>query len=481
MVDSDRPAFHFTPPANWMNDPNGLVYHNGEYHLFYQYHPGSTVWGPMHWGHAVSHDLVHWQHLPIALHPDEHGMIFSGSAVVDVSNAAGFGANALIAIFTCHKDHVESQHLAYSNDDGRTWTKYAGNPVLPAQDSYRDFRDPKVFWRADHWVMCLAAGRQILFYISKDLKQWERSGTFGDGSGASEGVWETPDLFELSIDNSDEKHWVLTTGVWNGAIAGGSGTQYFIGHFDGRTFTSERSEEAVLWMDHGADFYAPQSWNNEAYGRRLLVGWLSNWQYAKTVPASTWRGAFSLIREVSLTKLTDEVHLLQRPIPEMQRLRAEHFEWREKTIPPNTNLLADLRGDRLEILAAFQWDENVCRFGVRVRVGRAEQTTISYDVNGQKLCVDRSQSGQVDFHERFAAVHSAPLVPLDGLIRLHIFIDASSLEVFANDGRLAFCEAIFPSQQSQGLELFVEGGTIFLHSLDVFYLDPARFQMAENL
>ncbi len=479
MVDSGRPAFHFTPPANWMNDPNGLVYHNGEYHLFYQHHPESTVWGPMHWGHAVSHDLVDWQHLPIALHPDEHGMIFSGSAVVDKHNTAGFGANALVAIFTCHKDYVETQNLAYSHD-GRTWTKYAGNPVLPAQDAYRNFRDPKVFWFEDHWVMCLAAGRQILFYISRDLKHWEQSSIFGDGHSARDDVWETPDLFPLSVETSDEKRWVLTTGVWNGAIAGGSGTQYFIGHFDGRTFTSERSAETVLWMDHGADFYAPQSWNNEPEGRRLLVGWMSNWQYAKLVPASTWRGAFSLIREVSLKKVHDEVHLLQRPLPEMQRLRAEHFRWQEKTVQPSTNLLADLHADSLEILATFAWDGNVSRFGLRVRLGEEEQTSIYYDMHEQKLCVDRSQSGQVDFHDMFAAVHSAPLLPIDGLIRLHIFVDAVSIEVFANEGLLTFSESIFPSQQSQGLELFVEGGSIFLHSVDVFYLNPARFQMAEK-
>jgi fructan beta-fructosidase len=227
-----RPQYHFSPQANWMNDPNGPVYCDGEYHLFYQYHPESPVWGLMHWGHAVSCDLIHWQHLPIALYPDEHGMIFSGSAVVDWNNAAGFGEKAMIIIFTYNKEHKETQNLAYSTDKGRTWTKYAGNPVIPHPNYLRDFRDPKVFWHENHWVMSLAAGDMILFYASPDLKHWEQSGSFGGGYGCTSGVWETPDLFKLPVDNGPETRWVLTVGVGNGGPAGGSGTQYFIGEFN---------------------------------------------------------------------------------------------------------------------------------------------------------------------------------------------------------------------------------------------------------
>ncbi len=479
-MDRFRPAFHFTPPSHWMNDPNGMVFHDGEYHLFYQYHPHSTVWGPMHWGHAISRDLVHWQHLPIALYPDEHGMIFSGSAVVDKDNTAGFGADTLIAFFTYNKDYSESQNLAYSTDNGRTWTKYAGNPVLPKQDAYPDFLDPKVFWYEDHWVMCLAAGQQILFYVSKNLKHWEPGGSFGEGFGSKEGVWETPDLFELRVENSDETRWVLTSGVGNGAIAGGSGTQYFIGHFDGRTFTSETPAEKILWMDHGADFYAPQSWSNEPNDRRLLLGWMTNWQYAAFVPATTWRGAFSLIREVSLKKVGDHICLIQRPVPEMRTLHAEQFQWLETTLKPNTNLLADLHGDSLEIAAEFKITQPVERFGIRVRMGSNEETAIIYEPKERRLLLDRTRSGQTDFHNAFPAVHTALLHPIDNVVRLHIFVDRLSVEVFANDGLLTFTESIFPSYESDGLGLFVEGGTILLRSLDIFRLNPAQFQFTEN-
>jgi len=480
MSEQHRPAFHFTPPANWMNDPNGLVFQDGVYHLFYQHHPGSTIWGPMHWGHAISHDLVNWQHCPIALYPDEHGMIFSGSAVVDHNNSAGFGTNALIAIFTYHNDHRESQNLAYSLDGGRTWVKYPGNPVIPVPDETPDFRDPKVFWYQDHWVMCLAAGKKVLFFVSSDLLHWEESGSFGDGYGAREGVWETPDLFELQVENTDESRWVLTHGVGSGAAAGGSGTQYFIGHFDGRTFKSENSRESILWMDHGADFYAPQSWNNEPSGRRLVLGWMTNWQYAALVPTSSWRGAFSIIREISLKKIGSSIQLVQRPLPELQMLRTEHLHLQEQIIEPSTNLLASVRGTCLEIIAGFKLTHNAGRFGFHVCAGEHERTTICYEIEKQTLSVDRTRSGQVDFFNGFAGVHSAVLIPQDDVIRLHIFIDSSSVEVFANDGIVTLTDCIFPAEASQELELFIDRGSIRLLYLDVFQLKPAQFQTTEN-
>ncbi|NWG08661.1 MAG: glycoside hydrolase family 32 protein [Chloroflexi bacterium] len=472
MSNSYRPAFHFTPPANWMNDPNGMVWHNGVYHLFYQHHPHSMVWGPMHWGHAISRDLIHWQHLPIALYPDEHGMIFSGSAVVDWKNTAGFGEETLVAIFTYNKNHIETQNLAYSLDHGKTWKKYAGNPVIGYRDDLKDCRDPKVFWYEDHWVMVLAAGKHILFYVSPDLKHWDQSGVFDCERDTGDGIYETPDLFQLPVDGSYPR-WVLTVGVAKGAYAGGSGTQYFIGNFDGRTFKPENPPETSLWMDHGADYYAPQSWNNEPNGRRLMLGWMSNWQYATLTPATSWRGAFSIIREISLKRNGDEVYLSQQPIPEMRTLRGKHTRWLEKIIEPNTNLLADIRGTSLEIIADFKLFYNARRFGVRVRVGKQEQTTICYETEPRTLSVDRTRSGRVDFHDAFAGIHSASLLPLNDVIRLHIFVDVSSVEVFANDGLLTFTDCIFPAEESQGLELFVEGGDILLLSLDLFQLKPA--------
>ena len=473
-----RPQFHFTPPAMWMNDPNGLVYYQGEYHLFYQYHPASTVWGPMHWKHAVSRNLIDWEHLPIALSPDEHGMIFSGSAVVDWHNTSGFGEKALVAIFTYNKLHVESQNLAYSTDQGRTWIKYAGNPVIPQSEQLSDFRDPKVFWHIDHWVMSLAAGDRILFYISPDLKHWEQSGSFGAGYGSTGGVWETPDLFQLPIGS--ETRWVLTTGVGNGAPAGGSGTQYFIGDFDGKNFTSENSRDTILWADYGADYYAPQSWSDEPNARRIVLGWLNNWQYAKLIPASSWRGTFTLIRELSLTYTEQGIRLIHKPIPEMKNLRSVSQHWHNEVIRPATNLLADIHGKSLELVAEFQIINAIDCFGFQVRTGQGEHTTIGYKVKDKILFIDRTHSGCVDFNEGFAQVHSVDLSPVNAVIRLNIFVDASSVEVFANDGLAVLSECIFPSEQSQGLELFVEGGNIHLNSLDVYQLNPAKFFSKEK-
>jgi len=474
-----HPQYHFTPPTMWMNDPNGLVYFDGEYHLFYQYHPESTVWGPMHWGHAVSADLINWQHLPIALYPDEHGTIFSGSAVVDWNNTAGFGEKALVAIFTYNKNYVETQNLAYSTNRGRTWTKYAGNPVIPLPEDQINFRDPKVFWHTDHWVMALAAGDTILFYVSSDLKHWEPSGSFGGGYGSIDGVWETPDLFHLSVDAGSETRWVLTVGVGNGAPAGGSGTQYFIGEFDGRNFTSEIPKATTLWADHGADYYAPQSWNDEPNGRHLMLSWMNNWQYANLIPASNWRGTFSLIHELSLTHTENGIRLIHKPIPELHSLRDKHNRWQNEVIRPGTNLLANIYGTSLELVAEFQLINVVDCFGFGIRVGQNERTTISYNAKIKKLFIDRTLSGQVDFKEGFAKIHSADL-PINDSIRLHIFVDASSVEVFANDGLVVFTECIFPSWQSQGLELFVEGGEVLLNSLDVYQLNPAQFLIKEK-
>ena len=479
-----RPHYHFTPSHMWLNDPNGLVYFEGEYHLFYQYHPESTVWGPMHWGHAVSRDLVNWQHLPIALYPDEQGMIFSGSAVVDKHNTAGFGRDAMVCIFTHHQDDHQSQSLAYSNDLGRTWAKYSANPVLLAPNDINDFRDPKVFWygaeETGHWVMCLAVRDRISFYSSPDLIHWTHRGDLGPGYGTAAGVWETPELFELPVDNSHETRWILTVGVQEGAPAGGSGTQYFVGTFDGRKFTPETPSEIVLWADYGADYYAAQSWNNEPNGRRLMIGWMNNWQYAKVIPASSWRGTFNLIRELSLRRTKGGIQLFQTPLPEIQNLRNTHYHWGEEMIQPGTNILANVRGTSLEILSEFEIGDVVDLFGIRVRVGASEQTVIGYRPKTRKLFVDRSQSGTVDFYDGFATVHSTELYPINSLIKLHIFVDSSSVEVFANDGLVTFAECIFPAEGSQGLELFSEGGTIKLCSLDIFELNPATFQIEGN-
>lgn len=478
-----RPQYHFTPPAKWMNDPNGLVYFRGEYHLFYQHNPDDTIWGPMHWGHALSRDLVNWQHLPIALYPDEIGTIFSGSAVIDWQDTAGFGAEAMIALFT-HDTPAKQQHqsLAYSTDNGRTWDKYAGNPIIEMPNNLRNFRDPKVFWYAQgensgHWVMLLVAGSAVLFYTSPDLIHWEPVSGFGFGYGATRGVWETPDIFQLPIEGSSQTRWVLTVGIGDGSPAGGSGTQYFIGDFDGQTFTSENPKDTVLWVDYGADFYAAQSWSNFPDERRIWIGWMSNWSYANELPTSTWRSALSIPREVGLVAAPEGVRLIQRPINKLKSLRGIRHTWRDETLYPGENLLADIHGETLEIIAEFLVDQNLeaDRLGIRVRSGITETTTIGYEVKAQTLFVDRSQSGQSDFHPGFAKIHAAKMKSQDGVIRLHIFVDRSSVEIFGNDGWVVFTEQIFPAAESLALEIFADGGEVALEQLEIYQLNAAKF------
>jgi fructan beta-fructosidase len=469
-----RPHYHFTPPSNWMNDPNGLVYYRGEYHLFYQYHPDSVIWGPMHWGHAVSRDLTTWEHLPIALYPDNNGTIFSGSAVIDWQNTTGFGKEAMVAIFTHDRSGIQSQSLAYSLDAGRTWTKYPGNPVLSPPNNLPNFRDPKVFWYgkpyAGHWVMSLAADNMILFYTSPDLTHWTASGRFGPGFGSASSVWETPDLFELSVKDTLETRWVLTVGVQDGGPAGGSATQYFVGTFDGTIFTSENPKETIRWADFGADYYAAQSWNDEPNGRRLMLGWMSNWRYANVTPSTTWRGMFSLPRELALTQAVDGLRLVQQPIPELMHLRSGDRHWQHVTILPEENILAGLSGESFEIVADFLVDNRVETFGFRVRVGNEEETIIAYSPRKQKVFLDRSRSGQSDFHPGFAGTYYTDLALINGYLRLHIFVDQFSVEVFVNEGLVTFSASIFPSTESLGIELFSIGGPIQLFDLDFYQL-----------
>jgi fructan beta-fructosidase len=465
-----RPGFHFTPPQNWLNDPNGLVYHAGEYHLFYQHHPYSDTWGPMHWGHAVSRDLLHWENLPIALSPDENGMIFSGSAVVDRCNTAGFGPEALVALFTCHKEpgHLETQNLACSRDNGRTWQKYPGNPLLP-NPGLRDFRDPKVFWHLDHWVMCLAAGQSILFYASKNLKHWKQTGSFGPEYCPRTAVWETPDMFELPVAGLSGTRWALTLGVSAGGPAGGSASQYIIGHFDGCTFIPETPPHTPLWMDYGPDFYAPQSWNDEPDGRRILLGWMTNWRYAARVPSAGWRGSMSIPREIGLVNTSHGIRLTQTPIPTLDFLRQPIFHVENLLLTPGHNPLQALRGDCLDLLLKVNLPAPV--FGLRLRVGSDEQTVITCNPSAQTLAVDRTRSGAVDFHEAFAAVHIAPLPAAGDSLQIRILLDGGSLEIFTQQGQLALTETIFPCSTSLGLEIFTSS-VLDIQKLTIFAIRP---------
>ncbi|WP_374960300.1 glycoside hydrolase family 32 protein, partial [Gilvibacter sp.] len=325
-----RLQYHFSPPAKWMNDPNGLVYNDGVYHLFYQYYPDDIVWGPMHWGHATSTDMVHWEHKPIALYPDEHGLIFSGSAVVDHNNTSGFGKDGvapLVAIFTYHlmegeqagRTDYQTQGIAYSLDNGDTWTKYEGNPVI-GNDGIKDFRDPKVFWdkNTEQWVMVLVAGDHAKFYRSANLKDWQHMSDFGKDQGAHGGVWECPDLFKLRIQGSYDARWVLLISINPGAPNGGSGTQYFIGDWDGETFTT--TQEEPLWIDYGTDNYAGVTYNNEPNQERLFIGWMSNWNYARNTPTEVWRSSMTLPRRLQLKEFKEGLRLTNYPYDKVDSL-----------------------------------------------------------------------------------------------------------------------------------------------------------------
>lgn len=490
ISDIYRPQVHFTPATNWMNDPNGLIYHAGEYHLFFQHNPFGSDWGHMSWGHAVSRDLVHWRQLPVAI-PEENGiMIFSGSVVHDIRNTSGFGSaenSPLVAIYTGHVDKPrrEAQHLAFSADQGRTWTKYAGNPVLDI--GAPDFRDPQVFWYEPHdrWIMVVAEGTHARFYASADLKRWEHLSTFGQAGAPGVPNWECPDMFALPVDgDTEDMRWVLKIAVGDCAVSEGSGTQYFVGHFDGVRFRNENDPSEVLWVDHGADFYAAHSFNHipEEDDRLVWLAWMSNWKYAAATPTCPWRGAMTFPREVMLTRTPAGIRLRQRPIPEIALLRGKPLTLRDWLVAPGEHPLNeyDVGQGAREICARFAPGDAAC-FGLHIREGAGRRTRIGYDAGKGTLFVDRTRSGYADFSEWFAGVHTAPLQPsAAGQIDLRIILDRSSVEVFGGDGEAVITDLIFPDPADIGMSLFAEGGTARLVSMDIFPLQSIRSNGLES-
>jgi beta-fructofuranosidase/levanase len=638
-----RPQFHFTPAQNWMNDPNGLVYYQGEYHMFYQYNPLGTVWGNMSWGHAISRDLVHWTELPVAISHDDKEAIFSGSVVIDKNNTSGFGTTdnpPMVAIYTSAAlpNFAQSQALAYSLDRGRTWTKYPGNPVLDHDDP--DFRDPKVFWYepTQRWIMpvALSLQRKIQFYSSPNLKDWTHESDFGP-AGAIAGVYEVPDLFPLAVRgrNTTETKWVLIVNINPGARLGGSGVQFFLGDFDGRRFLAENiepytppsgdvladfegpdygawttsgtafgtgpargptpgqrpvaryvgtgfvnsrmpddaavgtltsptftvtrqfinilvggsdqprlpgltgeatvnllvdrqvvrtttafgdewldwrswnvgdlvgrsaqiqivdsatnahiladqitqadetataSNERANWLDWGRDFYASITYDNAPDGRRLLVGWMNNWQYGQQIPTSPWRSTQSEPRELSLRKIGGKVEVIQEPAQELARLRKfPAYTVRNLPISGTRTLVGPgSRGQALDVETTIN-SGNANRFGVKVFVGEGAETVIGYDTRSQELFVDRTRSGNVSFHPQFASVSRAPLrLGRDGNLRLRILVDHSSVEVFADQKQRVITDQVFPSTASNRVRLFAEGGRATVRSLNMWQIE----------
>ncbi len=481
-----RPQFHFSPKEKWMNDPNGMFFYDGEYHLFYQHYPYSNVWGPMHWGHAVSTDLVHWQHLPIALYPDSLGYIFSGSAVVDWKNTSGFGKSSqppLIAIFTHHnvegekagRNDFQYQSIAYSNDRGRTWTKYEGNPVVPNTEKIRDFRDPKVIWDEDsgQWVMIFAAQNHVKLWGSKDLKSWTHLSDFGKQHGVHAGVWECPDLFPINVENSKESKWVMLLSINPGGPNGGSATQYFVGNFDGKNFILDKNferdvtGEKAVWLDYGRDNYAGVTWSDipKEDGRRLFMGWMSNWNYATIVPTQIWRSAMTLPRTLMLKKTDAGYRIFSQPVKELEVLRSTAANLENTEIAGTLDLTQQLgfSPSQMEMTLDFEAWDAATNFGVELSNNKGERYRIGYDAAANQFYSDRTQSGDLAFSEKFGAkIHTAPRLAQDKAIRLHFFFDVASAELFADGGATVMTDIFFPGEDFTSVKIYAEKGKVKL-------------------
>ncbi|MNK60469.1 Levanase precursor [compost metagenome] len=457
-----RPQYHLSVESGNMSDPNGMVYYKGEYHQFYQ--------NSGQWGHAVSQDLVHWEQLPVALMRDELGEIWSGSAVVDWNDTSGFfhGKSGLVAIFTHFQGGLQSQSIAYSSDRGRTWTKYEGNPVIP-NPGLKDFRDPKVIWHeaSKRWVMVVSVDNHVRFYSSPDLRTWTETGEFGIDQGSHAAVWECPDLFELPVDGSGKRKWVLTLSVGNNEATKGSTAQYFIGEFDGKTFHNDNPANTVLWTDYGKDFYAAVSYSDipEKDGRRIWLGWMSNWRYPFTMPTDPWKGNMSIPRELILRDIPGEgIRLIQQPVKELDSLRGTALKLEAQQLAVSSNVFGKWRGTSYELNTTFTVSADAA-FALKVRTDGtgAEETAIRYNAAAGKLTIDRSKSGVVSFEPGFAESFSAPVKPsADGRLPLRIYVDEDTLEVFAEDGAKVLSAIMFPEPTSNGLSLELERGSVKL-------------------
>lgn len=446
-----------------MNDPNGLLHHNGTWHLFFQYYPHGMTWGPMHWGHATSQDLMTWQELPIALAPDPLGLIFSGSAVIDQHNTSGLGELGQapwMAIFTHHDGEAEKvgridrehQSLAYSLDEGRTWQKYAGNPVLP-NPGLKDLRDPKVFWHAGtaRWVMSLAAGDHIAFYASPNLKDWTKLSEFGHGLGAHGGVWECPDLIPLMLEG--QQHWVLLVSLNPGGPNGGSATQYFVGDFDGTDFTPHDTH--TRWLDHGPDNYAGVTWHNTA-PRTVFIGWMSNWTYAKELPTSPWRSAMTLPRELTLQRVGEQLYLSARPAQEvLQRLQSTPAN--TTSLTSDLPLPAEAMGEADGRFAIELNAPSLQDFSLSLSNGAGDALHIGYDTASHSYWIDRTQAGLSDFNADFAARHTAPRISTATGAQVSLFFDRTSVELFADQGLTSMTSLHFPHQPWSQLRIKTNG------------------------
>ncbi len=459
-----RPQIHFTPEKNWVNDPNGMVFYNGTYHLFFQHSPDATVWSNMSWGHATSKDLVHWDRKPIAIYPDSLGFIFSGSAVVDKNNTSGLGKNGIIPLVAMYTSHdmvkekagaidVETQSLAYSLDEGKTWVKYENNPILK-NPGVRDFRDPKIIWHesSKKWIAAIAAQDQISFYASSNLLDWVKLSDFGKTDGAHGGVWECPDLFPMEYNN--KTYWVLLVNLNTGGPNTGSATQYFIGDFDGKQFKS--NSKLTKWADYGPDEYAGVTWSNTGK-RRILIGWMSNWQYANVVPTETFRNSFTLPRELGLMKIDNEMYLTSMPINELKSI--------EKTSVTKNDVIID---EAIDLTSFFGKINTPSKFDLifsskndynfEFSNSLNEKVIIGYNKDKNHIFLDRTKSGKVDFEKGFASVNFAPRLSNAEKIGLSVYVDKSSFEIFADNGLSILTGVVFPNEDFTKIKVISSKG-----------------------
>lgn len=445
-----RPAYHHTPVYGWMNDPNGMFYKDGTYHLYYQHNPFGSQWENMTWGHSSSSDLVNWTDHGDAILPDGLGTVFSGCGVVDKDNTAGFGKGAVVVFYTSAGEN-QTQSMAYSTDGGMTFKKYEGNPVLTAEAP--DFRDPHVFFHkpTGRWVMILAAGQETRLYSSADLKEWTYESSFGLGYGSHDGVWECPDLFELPVDDEDYSKWVLICNINPGGPAGGSATQYFTGTFDGHRFTCDTKPEVTKWADYGKDHYATITFDNAPDGRRIALGWMSNWQYAAQVPTLQYRSANTIARDMFLFKADDTEYLGSRPSKENLALRGKAVvNKRSASKIDLKKLFATPRGAYEAVVKLSPG--RASRTDMRLYNSKGESVTVSYDTAKGTLAMDRRESGATAFSEHFPVITTAP-VKGNPLTELRIFVDNSSIELFGDDGRVVMTNIVFPSEPYNSLSV----------------------------
>ena len=472
-VEKYRPSYHHTPAYGWMNDPNGMFYKDGVYHLYFQYNPYGSMWGNMHWGHSTSTDLVNWKNEGVAIAPDAIGTIFSGSCVVDHNNTSGFGEGAVVAFYTSAKQtpwgDCQTQSMAYSLDNGKTFIKYENNPILTSSE--KDFRDPKVFWYApkEHWVMMLAVGQHMEIYSSKNLKDWTKESEFGEGHGCHGGVWECPDLVELPVEGTKEKKWVLICNINPGGPFGGSATQYFVGDFDGSTFTNNYPEE-TKWMDYGKDHYATVTWNNAPDGRCIAIGWMSNWQYANNVPTLQYRSANTIARDLSLFKQDGSIFLKSEPCKEMVEARKDGRQIKAVNVAKaETISLSTQSGNgAYEVELSINPGKSK-EVSFTLSNGKGEKVLMTYDTVKKTLAMDRSKSGEVSFSKDFPAVTEMP-VSKSKELKLRLFVDKSSVEAFVNNGEFVMTNCVFPSVPYDMIRFESDGNRYKVKNINIYQI-----------